>query len=319
MAEPKYTWRVYDHPQKFLLALRGSNPEWSHKGNWRSHWIFRGCASASWNLIPSAWLKLKFKELYEYYLGWEWDDLKLEASLVSEYIYHHLVEGCDQQRAKVVIAQVLYERELITEFCDSLDRMGFPVPGFTAPVDDHFMYRRFNNKNEEFPPIFALAQHHGVPTRLLDWTLNPLKAVFFAASPNPSVTDDDELAVWAWDIQNEEENNFCQLYKVQRSHVGYLSAQEGLFSYMPTAASHYLNHGEWPHMEDWILHYRLIKLSISRKHASELLRLLHLEGITHYSLMPTHDNITKSIESVMKYTIKPGRSIYDIGFDDDDD
>ena len=41
--------------------------------------------------------------------------------------------------------------------------------------------------------LLTLGQHHGLPTRLLDWTENMLVACFFAAAPG---TDDSDGVVW---------------------------------------------------------------------------------------------------------------------------
>lgn len=236
-----------------------------------------------------------------------------------------------QLMANAVI-QAFAEISFINEFCDLADEVGFSVISFPKwkasqfvnkyvdlffptiqPVivkdesetsDDLSRKEPFSVPNIEAQiafwtaPAVALAQHHQIPTRLLDWTRNPLAAVFFAANGVVDSKVDDHLVVFA--LHKEMLKSHIRLVEVPSSSNDFLRAQAGLFTFDAKGEELLLLNGHYPSFEESIrvLPSALIKpqkLTLPVSQAPELVRLLWLERTTQAHLMPTLDNVAQAV------------------------
>ncbi|MGA9723662.1 MAG: FRG domain-containing protein [Candidatus Binatus sp.] len=85
----------------------------------------------------------------------------------------------------------------------------------------------------------ALAQHGGLPTRMIDWTRNPLVALWFAVRDQPK--DQAPAVVWAYSYQfsdvisdSKDPFDIAKVYVYFPEHVyRTIQAQDGVFTVHP--------------------------------------------------------------------------------------
>jgi len=207
----------------FLQYIRRSAPHWWSDDQRSSEcsWVFRGQKNEAWSLTPSAARqtfneKDKFNiiidalkaslELHE-----TWQRYR-EYPIFQDIIVRYWALASSVEKFKRLAGELEYNTTSaqamhyqIEQWIggtsihkDELNRnIVFSVVSSNVLRGITGTYTRVDYRKD---PAVALAQHHGIPTFLLDWTSNPIVAGFFAAQGNAKPEDSSGLAIWAFNI-----------------------------------------------------------------------------------------------------------------------
>jgi hypothetical protein len=193
--------------------------------------VFRGHSNESYELTPTALRLDQNEELWRTALigrsaQWDWHAHQIEAEYSLLRSFYRLAD----QRGLDVPVSTRMRQNLAQEF-DTNGIVGFDQQDVWLPPDLH--------------ETAALAQHYGVPTRLLDWTYDIYISLYFAF--RGAIGKTGNLAIWAL---NKEHLSFLKPTKSgvnvdfitpHYSNNPNLNAQKGLFTLWPVLRDSRIN------------------------------------------------------------------------------
>ena len=299
--------------QQFLDYLLPNACHW--KSARRGDLAFRGQASSCWTLVPKAFREGEM-------IGYE--------------------RGSPLGGSTRVTSQARAEFDAVHQFVKVADTAGLQTTDTGGRLllqeEPRYIFQDANWEyswpQDEVLETLALAQHHGVPTRLLDFTEDPLVAAYFAASDSWDALKGQRLkgkgrsylAVWVIDLRfiraiNRIRGRYPERIgeaRVPRANNSYLHSQYAFFlidrganDIMPQGGllsieraiadrARFWHNGRrlgGKHIEmTWFDELPIRQVRLCTIFADDLLRELENRAITKSSLMPSLDRVVESLE-----------------------
>ncbi|MFY2513427.1 FRG domain-containing protein [Acinetobacter soli] len=233
--------------------------------NFDSSIIYRGHGDSQWELKST------------------FDRRQQRNCQVSSFLYSHTIE---------------YEN--LKKFQQACDLAGVIIPSdgnelrrkqtlnySSYPEDFNQLEIRYDWFNKDFFELAAFAQHHGVPTRLLDWSKNPFVASYFANSNSlmQQYQAGKKMSIWVLNFEklDSKVKRILKILDLPKGINQHISHQQGVLTYVELNSEIYqiltIKNKNNTIIDSYTLNevlehfnndYRLLKINLGFEHAIDL-------------------------------------------------